>query len=316
MSKKIVHVAAAVIYDREGRVLLGQRAPSTFYPGYWEFPGGKVEAGETPHEALVRELNEELGIRVITAWPWLHKEHVYEHAHVHLHFFRVTAWDGELRDHVHSALQWQTPDAFDVAPMLPANGPILKSLGLPDLYAITNAGQTGVDRQLLALAAALEGGLKLVQIREPALDAARRAAFAHAAVDLCHQYGARVLINGAPALARDCGADGVHLPAQQLMATKEKPDFPWVAASCHNEAELAQAAALGLDFVVVGSVQPTASHPGQATLGWDGFAKLVNGSPLPVFALGGLTRNDRDTAWSQGAQGIAAIRGAWGDQLS
>jgi 8-oxo-dGTP diphosphatase len=316
MSRKIVHVAAAVIYDQEGRVLLGQRAPSTFYPGYWEFPGGKVEAGETPHDALVRELNEELGIRVITAWPWLHKEHVYEHAHVHLHFFRVTAWDGKLRDHVHSALQWQMPDAFDVAPMLPANGPILKSLGLPDFYAITNAGQMGVDRQLLALAAALENGLKLVQIREPALDAARRAAFAHAAVDLCLQYGARVLVNGDEALARDCGADGVHLPSLQLMAITEKPDFPWVAASCHNEAELAEATALGLDFVVVGSVQPTASHPDQATLGWEGFAKLVNGCPLPVFALGGLARAERETAWSHGAQGIAAIRSAWDDQLS
>lgn len=311
MTRKIVHVAAAVIYDGQGRVLLGQRAPGTFYPGYWEFPGGKVETGETPHDALVRELGEELGISVITAWPWLHKEHVYEHAHVHLHFFRVTEWEGEPRDHVHSALDWQTPDAFTVSPMLPANGPILKSLGLPDFYAITNAAKMGVDGQLLALAHALENGLKLVQLREPDLDPARRAAFAHAAVDLCHQYGARALVNGDEALARDCGADGIHLPARQLMAATQRPDFPWVAASCHTAEELAQATVLGLDFVVVGSVKPTASHPGQTPLGWEGFDAVAANSPLPVFALGGLTRDDREEAWRHGAQGIAAIRGAW-----
>ena len=73
--KKIVDVAAGVITRPDGSFLLGQRAPGTFYPGYWEFPGGKVEPGETPAAALVRELDEELGIRVHALNPWLMREH-------------------------------------------------------------------------------------------------------------------------------------------------------------------------------------------------------------------------------------------------
>lgn len=308
---KITQVAAAVIEQADGRFLLGQRAADTFYAGYWEFPGGKVEAGETPRQALVRELQEELGIEVLRADPWLRREHVYEHAHVKLHFFRVRAWRGELHDHVHSALAWQRADALDVSPMLPANAPVLSALTLPDFYAITQAATLGVDAQLLALARALEGGLKLVQLREPGLDAARRGAFAHAAVDLCHQFGARVLVNGDPALARACGADGVHLPAAQLAQCAARPDLELVAASCHDATELAAAAALGCDFAVLGPVRATASHPGQAGLGWDDFAALTGVPPLPVFALGGLGREDIDRARQAGAHGVAAIRAAW-----
>jgi 8-oxo-dGTP diphosphatase len=161
---KLTEVAAAVIERRAAdgamEFLLGQRAPGTFYPGYWEFPGGKVEPGETPHAALVRELGEELGIGVTRADPWLRREHVYEHAHVRLNFFRVRDWCGELHDHVHSALAWQRADGLTVSPMLPANAPVLAALALPDFYAISHAGEIGIDAQLLALAHALENGLR------------------------------------------------------------------------------------------------------------------------------------------------------------
>ena len=312
---KLTEVAAAVI-ERRGadgatEFLLGQRAPGTFYPGYWEFPGGKVEPGETPHDALVRELHEELGIEVRRADPWLRREHVYEHAHVRLNFYRVREWCGELHDHVHSALAWQRADGLTVAPMLPANAPVLAALALPDFYAITHAGEIGIDVQLLALAHALEGGLKLVQLREPQLDAARRAAFVHAAVDLCHQFGARVLVNGDAALAAAAGADGLHLTAVQLAAQTIRPDFALVAASCHLAAELELAARLGCDFAVFGPVRATATHPGRSGIGWDGLAVALAVAPLPTFALGGLTVLDRDVAQQAGAHGVAAIRAAW-----
>lgn len=312
---KITEVAAAVIErpaaDGATEFLLGQRAAGSFYAGFWEFPGGKVESGETPYAALVRELHEELGIDVLRADPWLRRQHVYEHAHVELNFFRVRQWRGELRDHVHSALSWQRADALTVAPMLPANAPVLAALALQDFYAITHAGEIGVDAQLMALAQALEGGLKLVQLREPTLDAARRSAFVHAAVDLCHQYEARALVNGDVELAAQAGADGVHLPARQLAAHSARPELPLVAASCHSPAELEQAAALGCDFAVYGPVRATASHPGVTGIGWDSFAAAIAVPPLPTFALGGLSRADLDAAQRAGAHGIAAIRGAW-----
>ncbi len=316
---KITEVAAAVIERRAAdgatgfatEFLLGQRAPGSFYPGFWEFPGGKVEPGETPHAALLRELHEELGIEVLRADPWLRRQHVYEHAHVRLNFFRVREWRGELRDHVHSALAWQRADGLTVAPMLPANAPVLAALALPDFYAISHAGEIGIDAQLMALVHALESGLKLVQLREPKLDAARRSAFVHAAIDLCRQYGARALVNGDAELAHAAGADGLHLPAVQLAAQTTRPDFALVAASCHSSAELAQAAQLGCDFAVFGPVRETISHPGVAGIGWDNLAAALGVPPLPTFALGGLLRADLDPAQRAGAHGIAAIRGAW-----
>ncbi len=308
---KVVEVAAAVILRPDGSFLLGRRPSGSFYPGYWEFPGGKVEANETPREALLRELQEELGIAVDAAYPWITREFSYEHAEVRLHFFRVLRWSGELQELQHDALAWQRADAVTVSPLLPANAPVLAALALPDFYAISHAGEIGVDRQLEALTRALDHGLRLVQLREAGLATAQRAAWVHAAVDLCHGYDARVLVNGDMALANDAGADGVHLTASQLLSLSRRPDFPLVAASCHDAGELAQARRLGLDFVVLGPVKETASHPGRPGMGWAAFGSLAADYPLPIFALGGLAREDKEAAWQAGAHGIAAIRAAW-----
>ncbi|NMG31667.1 Nudix family hydrolase [Aromatoleum evansii] len=310
MSKR-VEVAAGVIFGRDGRFLLGQRAPDTFYAGYWEFPGGKVEPGESPADALVRELDEELGIRVRVLRPWITREHLYEHAHVRLHFFEVADWEGELRDHVHSALSWEPVDAPEVGPMLPANGPILKALRLPRWMGITHATDIGVARQLELLDAALASGLRLVQVREPGMGASDLCAFAAAVVKRARPRGALVVVNGNAELAAEVGADGVHLSAAQLAGLEARPVLEWVGASCHTRAELERAAGFGLDYAVLGAVLPTATHPGQPTLGWERFAELVGGLPMPVLALGGLRRADMERARAAGAHGIAAIRASW-----
>ncbi len=309
--RKIVHVAAAVITRPDGSFLLGQRAPDTFYPGYWEFPGGKVEPGETPREALIRELDEELGIKVDVAWPWLTREHVYEHAHVSLHFFEVPAWRGDIHDRVHSALSWQHAGRMTVEPMLPANGPILKALRLPRTMGITQAGETGVAAQLARLDTALAGGLRLVQVREPDLAPDARDSFARAVVERCRSAGALVVINDDAGLARRVGADGLHLPARRLAELAARPDFEWVGASCHERPELEKAAALGLDYALLGAVRPTLSHPEREALGWARFGERIDRLPLPVLALGGLSAGDMTTARAAGAHGIAAIRSVW-----
>ncbi|APR03402.1 Nudix family hydrolase [Thauera chlorobenzoica] len=311
MTRKRVDVAAGVLLRADGAYLLGQRAPDTVYAGYWEFPGGKVEPGETPAQALCRELDEELGIRVTRLRPWLLREHRYEHAHVRLHFFEVAAWEGALDDKVHSALVWVRPGEVAPEPMLPANGPILKALRLPRTMGITRAAQVGVDAQLAALERALACGLQLVQLREHGLDPAAREAFAREALARVHAHGGLLLINADAGLVQRIGADGIHLPAHTLMAARSRPEFGWVGASCHSRAELEHAAALGLDYALLGPVRPTATHPGQPALGWPGFAGLAAGLPVPVFALGGLGEQDMESAREAGAHGIAAIRGAW-----
>src|SRR5207248_640368 len=132
----IVRVAAAVIVRADGRVLLAQRPPGKAYAGYWEFPGGKLEPGESAAAALGRELQEELGITVTHAVPWMLQEFVYPHAHVELHFFRVLAWTGEPFGHDGQSFAWQLPGAFDVTPMLPANTRVMAALALPSIYGV------------------------------------------------------------------------------------------------------------------------------------------------------------------------------------
>jgi len=183
---------------------------------------------------------------------------------------------------------------------------------LPDYYGITHAHQIGVAAQLDALKLALTQGLRLVQLREAALPMDSRLDFLPEAVALCHQHGARVLINGDVPYALAFGEDGVHLTAAQLMCLNMRLSFPLVAASCHNRTELNHAAKLKLDFAVLGPVKPTASHPGQAGMGWARFAAQVRDLSLPVYGLGGVGRQDRPDALAAGAQGIAAIRDAWG----
>lgn len=309
--KKIVHVAAAVITRPDGRFLLGQRGPETFYPGYWEFPGGKVETNETPREALVRELHEELGIEVLRADPWLSREHIYEHAHVNLHFFEVPQWRGEPQTHVHSALSWERLDLPGVSPMLPANGPILKALRLPRTMGVTQASQVGLKYQLAALEHALESGLKWVQVREPDMPMELRLGFMREVETRCAAHGALCSLNAAELPAGFAPAQGLHLPARLLMALDERPATEWVGASCHTREELERAAALELDYALLGHVLQTPSHPNQADLGWERFGALIAGLPMPVLAIGGMKADDLDIARRHGAHGIAMIRGAW-----
>ena len=122
---------------------------------------------------------------------------------------------------------------------------------------------------------------------------------------------ARLVINDDMELARHTKADGLHLPACRLAELDERPDFEWVGASCHNRAELEKAAALGLDYAVLGNVKPTLSHPERAPLGWEAFSEMISKLPLPVFALGGLAANNITDAKTAGAHGIAAIRSIW-----
>ena len=119
-----VDVAVGVLVDGQGRFLLTSRPVGKVYAGYWEFPGGKLEAGETVEQALRRELQEELGITIGPATPWQVEIMDYPHARVRLHFCKVFAWHGdfEMREGQHMA--WQTLPV-QVSPVLPGTLPVL-----------------------------------------------------------------------------------------------------------------------------------------------------------------------------------------------
>lgn len=298
-------MAAAVIQRADGAFLLARRPAGKVYAGYWEFPGGKVEAGEAAERALVRELHEELGIDACTAFPWITRVFAYPHATVRLNFFRVTAWKGDPHPREDQAIAWQRSDAVPAEPMLPANAPVLAALALPHEYAITDAQSRGSAPMLARIGERLATGLKLLQVRDKALP--EREDFARAVLQLARAQGAKVLINGGPDIA-----DGVHYTAAQLMRLAARPRAGLAAASCHNAQELQRAMTLELDFAVLGPVKATPTHQGAATLGWEGFARIARGASIPVYAIGGLRRADLETAWRAGAHGVAMVSGAWG----
>jgi len=308
-----VDVAVAVLIRSDGAALLARRPETKVYAGYWEFPGGKIEPGEPVREALRREIREELGIEIECAYPWITRVFVYPHAKVRLHFYRVYAWRGEPRAVEHQAIAWQRPDAIELDPLLPANGPVIRSLMLPSEYAITRAGEIGLEPFLSRLEARLRGGLKLIQIREKTLAPQAVAEFAQRVVALAHAHGAKVLVNSDSALAREIGADGVHLTAEQLRSVPARPDFPLCGASCHSSEELRGAEALGVDFAVLGPVRATPSHPDAVPLGWERFREIAADAAVPVYALGGIVPRDLEQALSCGAHGIAMVRGSWGE---
>jgi 8-oxo-dGTP diphosphatase len=320
----IVEVAVAIITRVDGAFLLASRPEGKPYAGYWEFPGGKVKRGEPLLQALRRELMEELGITVEHAYRWITRTFNYPHATVRLCFFRVTKWQGEPLPREGQELSWQFGCNVEVEPLLPANTPVLRALGLPAIYAITDAVEAGTERSRVRIECALQAGIRLLQIREKGMERRALREFSREIVNLAHGHGATVLINCGsgdtsfrpascpdfyPDLCYEIGADGLHLPAAHLMNLSARPAVAWCGASCHNAEELFQAELLNLDFVVLGPVLPTLSHPGSSPLGWRKFDGLIRNCSIPVFALGGLRFEDLTTAWEHGGHGIAMIRG-------
>lgn len=308
-----VEVAVAAIVNRQGEVLVARRAEHVHQGGLWEFPGGKIEPGETVTQALAREVSEELGLAVVGARPLIRVEHRYPDKHVRLHVCQVEQWTGTPRGREGQPLQWLAADALDPAQFPAANRAIIRALQLPDCYLITPQPQGGNEAFLTALGAALARGVRLIQLRATACSPDELERLAGAALALCRGHGSRLLVNASPDFARAQGADGVHLSSARLMALSERPLGPeyWVAASCHNAQEMEHACALGVDFVVVSPVVATRSHPEARPIGWQGLAALTGISSIPVYALGGLGPADLPAARGHGALGIAAIRGLW-----
>jgi 8-oxo-dGTP diphosphatase len=125
--RAVVEVAVGVLIDTQGQFLLTSRPLGKVYAGYWEFPGGKLEAGETVAQALARELHEELGITIGAAQPWKVEMVDYPHALVRLNFCKVFAWRGELQMREAQSFAWQTLPV-QVAPVLPGTVPVLEWL--------------------------------------------------------------------------------------------------------------------------------------------------------------------------------------------
>ncbi|MHB8622845.1 MAG: Nudix family hydrolase [Sulfuricaulis sp.] len=308
-----LRVAVGILTEGD-KVFITRRFPDSHQGGKWEFPGGKIELGEDTLTALKRELNEELGIHVQSAQPFLQVRHAYPEGQVALDVWRIMEYRGTPHGREGQEAQWISRVALSQFEFPEADWPILRKLWLPALYLLTDSRRFGMNEFLVPLERALQAGARLVQLREPHLLPREYQAYARQIAGLCHRYDAKLLLNAEPGWVKLCGADGVHLNSRRLMEWDKRPleDGFWVAASCHNEQELSQARHLEADFVVLSPVAATASHPEAQPLGWGIFSQLCAGVGLPVYALGGMRPQDIVCARSAGAQGLAMVNGIWG----
>lgn len=301
-------MVAAVLEDDRGRILLARRPPGKHLAGCWEFPGGKLVADETPAQALVRELAEELGISVQRSEPLLGLTHTYPDRVIRLLLRRVTSWQGKPRGCEGQALAWVDLAEATRLPMPAADRPMLKALALAPRYAISADPScfSGPAAFLAAWEAGLRSGHRWLQLPSSMPVETGLLDLAKACGRLARRYGACWLLNGPPALAEQAGADGVHLSVAALRACRARPldESAIVCASCDDRADLVLAGELGLDFV---TLSPPALGPqgAAATSDWPGFAALCAHSPLPVLALVGVGADELHLARRHGAFGVA-----------
>ncbi|MDD9808006.1 MAG: thiamine phosphate synthase [Gammaproteobacteria bacterium] len=336
---RLIPVAIAVV-RRGDSVLVSRRPRGVHQGGLCEFPGGKVEPGESSAQAVARELAEETGLTARDTRPLIRFNWDYGDRRLHFDVFTVRSFDGDVRGDA----RWVPTDALRAADFPPASRVIINALRLPDHYLITPA--VGDRRHFIrCFRRALQNGVRLAVLRDERLDDAACAEVAREMTDEAAAFGAKVLLHNrgvnaggagvggvgagvddGGGVGSDGGIDdgsggagnktalaGVHLSAAALLQCRNRP-VPadcWFAASCHNARELQAAVAVGADFVVLGPVRATPSHAGAAPLGWPAFAALIADLPLPVYALGGMEPRDVVLCRRHGGHGIAAIRGLW-----
>lgn len=304
-----IHVACGVLLNAQGQVLLAQRPEGKIAQGYWEFPGGKIEAEESAFDALRRELLEEIGIYVVRARRFLDFVHHYSNRSIALDTWLVTEFTGEPQGRENQALRWcQRSELQNLEPLLPTVLPILAALRLPEHYVIT-PDAVAAERLIAQLPQLPPSGF--LRLRAPSLTLADYADWAAAIIPPAQALGLQVIVDRTPELAIALRADGWHANSHQLQALRTRPAIGWVIGSAHHRQQLLHAQALGLDAALLSPVAATQSHADATPLGWSQFAALRQGLTLPVYALGGMHTTHLPDAWVHGGQGIAGISAYW-----
>ena len=307
----MLHVAVAIIKNPNQEVLVALRPPGSHQGNLWEFPGGKLESGETVFSALQREIHEEIGLRVRKAYPYIKIQHDYGDKQVLLDVWQVTEFDGEASGREGQKIQWLPPTGMKYRQFPEANRRIINLLQLPKQMAITP--QFEVFSQLSVYLGSFERPYAhAVQIRQKQLTHDQLLDWTHKSLNILNGCGPRLILNGPFTLEEDLPLEvGLHLTSIELgrLQASVGERSRLVGCSCHSSQELTKAEALGFDYALLSPVAQTGKHPNKSLLGWSGFEELAADVSLPVYALGGMKPSDLRLALARGAAGIAGIGG-------
>ena len=276
----IVHVAVGVIIGKDGKILIAKRPEKVHQGNLWEFPGGKVEQGETLFQALKRELQEELAIEIMTTEPLIKIRHDYIDKIVLLDVHNVTEFSGEPQGNEGQPIQWVSADELHEYEFPVANRPIISAINLPRRFLITGNADS-IEEYLLHTERALIAGIRYVQLRMQDSTTPYFFTLAQKLIELCNSYSAKLILNTSPEYFLTCvkslSSLGLHLNSQQLMQCETRPVAKTIllGASCHNADEIAQAEKIGMDYIFLSPVAPTQTHPDANALGWENFVQHI-----------------------------------------
>ncbi len=311
--KKYLHVAVGVIENKFGEILIAKRPDSAHQGGLWEFPGGKVDAGETLLSALSRELKEELAIDVLRSQPLIRIRHDYPDKSVLLDVHKVTAFSGDAKGNEGQPILWVDPASLSQYDFPAANQPIINAVRLPKYCSITGAYSSIQDfeRKFSNL---IDQNIRLIQLRIRDFACQQHSEYLQIARQLSAmraQLQINTSVDEFMRLDLQTGL-GLHLNTKKLMQYSSRPIDKNVllGVSCHSITELKQAQKIQADYVLLSPVKFTKSHPDAELLGWEKFQEMISDINVPVYALGGMRESDLAPAIESGAQGIASI-GAW-----
>ena len=316
---KQIHVAVGLIVNAQADVLLAKRAAHQHQGGLWEFPGGKVEAGEPVELALARELKEELAITVTKARPFIQVAHKYADKSVLLDVWLVSEFAGQAQGVEGQPLRWVPKSELTGYAFPEANLPILNSYLLGEHLLISGAIDfEKFEQQLQRSLVARKPTAFMLRAHE--LDAAGYQTLALQAAAICAPAGIALLLNHASAISTSelvlasypSLTVSVHANRHHDLASwrAQLPAGVLLGSSCHDQTELQRAAALA-DYALLSPLLPTASHPEAAGLGWQQFAALASAVALPVFALGGVSAADLAQVKASSGFGCAGISDGW-----
>ncbi len=336
--KKFVHVAVGVIFDcpadaiasesvtkpdyQKKHILIAKRADHQHQGGLWEFPGGKVEAGESVQVALQRELEEELGLvsSIDDMRPLITIPFHYPDKSVLLDVWAVynagafkkaqgtEAQGQETLGKEGQPLVWAELSELANHEFPAANKAIIDALILPKKIAITQ-DNNDPDAILRQVANTLRNqGNTWIQLRAPSLDQLQFTQLAMKLYGLCHEAGSKLIWNCPLDWYQIAFADGLHLSRCNLKDIEDRPipATQWLSSACHNLEEL-EDTQNRVDYVLVSPVHETTTHPKANALTWSGFKVITDRARIPCYALGGMQCSELSESVQFGGQGIAGI---------
>lgn len=308
-----IHVAVAVIRSQDGQVFITRRADHVHQGGLWEFPGGKVEVGESIESALKREILEENGIEIHEAVPLIKIPYRYPDKHVLLDVWEVTSYSGVPHGKEGQACDWISVSELQNVSFPAANRPIVTAVQLPSSFLVTPEPGKEITSFLTTLEKSIADGQQWIQLRAKSLSSKAYAELAIEVNKICVAHHAYLMINADVDTVYTLATAGLHVTTNQLMELSERPvgKDKWFSASCHTQQDIEHANGIGVDFIFLGSVKETSSHAGRKPMGWQEFSRLTGVAIMPVYAIGGMTLNDRAQCRKMGGQGIAAISALW-----